>query len=214
MSVLLLARQPSAAAAIRNRCSAVAARIRCKSGLSIHPNKKSSKSSSLATPGDTVKWNQLSTPQKVVAVSKVSFNLGFILLGAGLTAGLAYYVGSELFSADSPPNIMENAVKHIQAHSGVTERLGAPITGHSRPRNNRGRHNHRVMYQIAQDTKGNEVMVMQFYLDGASQDGTARAILKKDEKGHWQFEELFVDVPGQGYPSQRYFVIDSKTQQQ
>lgn len=58
----------------------------------------------------------------VVAVSKVSFNLGFILLGAGLTAGLAYYVGSELFSADSPPNIMENAVKHIQAHSGVCYR--------------------------------------------------------------------------------------------
>ncbi|KAI9485142.1 TIM21-domain-containing protein [Zychaea mexicana] len=174
-------------------------------------NNKTAQRSSLISRQTAKEWKELSTPQKVVAASKVTVDLGVILTGLALTSVLLYFVGSELFGSDSTTAIFSDAVDRIRVHPELSELLGAPIKGHGEPSRNRMKRNRRIHHQIVNDAQGNPHLFMRFYVEGPNGEGTAMLEMIKDDKGSWQYKQLFCDVPGQGYPSRRYFVEDNRS---
>ncbi|KAG2222907.1 hypothetical protein INT45_013538 [Circinella minor] len=156
-------------------------------------------------------WKELSTPQKVVAASKVTVDIGVILTGLAVTSALIYFVGSELFGSDSTTAIFSNSVDRIREHPELSELLGAPIKGHGEPSRSRMKRNRRIHHQIVNDAQGDPHLFMRFYVEGPNDEGTCMLEMIKDEKGSWKYKQLFCDVPGQGYPSRRYYVEDNRS---
>ncbi|CAO3596749.1 unnamed protein product [Absidia cylindrospora] len=152
----------------------------------------------------TVKqWKDLTPPQKVAAATKASFNLTVFGVGFALTAGLAYYIGSELFSSDSSTNIFSDAVDRARKNQELVDLLGTPIKAHGAPSRNRMKRNRRIQYQIVDDQYGQAHFFMKFYVEGPDNEGVGMVEMIKDEKNKWEYKQLFVDVPGQGLPSKR-----------
>ncbi|KAI8333945.1 TIM21-domain-containing protein [Chlamydoabsidia padenii] len=148
-------------------------------------------------------WKDLTGPQKVAAASKASFNLTVVAGGLALTAGLVYFIGSELFSSDSSTNIFSDAVDRVRSNQELVELLGTPIKGHGAPSRNRMKRNRRIQYQIVDDQFGKAHFFMKFYVEGPLNEGVGMVEMIKDEKDKWTYKQLFVDVPGQGLPSRR-----------
>ncbi|CDS07571.1 hypothetical protein LRAMOSA01520 [Lichtheimia ramosa] len=183
---------------IRQRCRAYATHQQPPS----QPQRAAPRSS-LISQKTAKEWKELSTPQKVVAASKATVNVGVILAGVAVTGSLLFLIGKELFGSDSTTAIFSDAVDRINAHQEVSELLGKPIKAHGEPSRKRNR---RVQHQIVEDGQGNPHLFMRFYLEGQDNRGTALLEMIKDESGSWQYKRLLVDVPGQGYPSRRYFI--------
>ncbi|KAI8149606.1 TIM21-domain-containing protein [Fennellomyces sp. T-0311] len=176
----------------------------------LYATNKQSPRSSLITKKTAKEWKDLSTPQKVVAASKVTVDLGVILTGLAVTSALLYFVGSELFGSDSTTAIFNDAVDRIRDHPELSGLLGSPIKGHGEPSRNRMKRNRRIHHQIVEDGQGNPHLFMRFYVEGPENQGTAMLEMIKDEKGSWQYKQLFCDVPGQGLPSHRYYIEDHR----
>ncbi|KAI9025169.1 TIM21-domain-containing protein [Phycomyces nitens] len=152
-------------------------------------------------------WKDLTNPQKVVAASKATFNIGLLLTGATLTVGLVYFVTSELFSSQSSTSIFSEAVDRAKANEDLVRVLGEPIKSYGSPSRNRMRRNRRINYQVVDDHLGQPHLFMKFYLEGSDNEGTGMLEMIKDEKNKWEFKKLVVDVPGQGLPSQRFVLV-------
>ncbi|KAF5377519.1 hypothetical protein D9615_005136 [Tricholomella constricta] len=114
------------------------------------------------------KWSELSTGGKVMRTTARTTNLTVILLGAGLSALLAYSLTSELFSKNSPTVLYGDACERIKASSKVSKYLHGPLSFHNNPPSAiRPRHRNRhVTSQIMVDAYGQEHMIMTFYVQG------------------------------------------------
>ncbi|KAI8369096.1 mitochondrial import inner membrane translocase subunit Tim21, partial [Choanephora cucurbitarum] len=141
-----------------------------------------------------------------VAASKTTFNLGIILTGVGLTSVIVYYIGSELFSSQSPTSIFNEVVDRIRIHDELVALLGEPIKGHGEPSRNSRRRNRRIASQVVEDQNNEPHLLMRFYVEGPLSQGTVSLEMIKDEKKKWQYKKLYVDVPGQGLPSKRIYL--------
>ncbi|KAI8085878.1 TIM21-domain-containing protein [Gilbertella persicaria] len=151
-------------------------------------------------------WSELSTPQKVVAASKTTMNLGVIAAGVTLTTAIVYYITSELFSSQSPTSIFNDVVDRIRVHEELVQILGEPIKGHGEPSRNKRRRNRRIASQEVEDQNGDAHLFMRFYVEGPINQGTVALEMIKDDKNKWQYKQLYVDVPGQGLPSKRIYL--------
>ncbi|KAG0181520.1 mitochondrial import inner membrane translocase subunit tim21 [Apophysomyces sp. BC1034] len=151
-------------------------------------------------------WKELSTPQKVVAASKATVNIGVIVTGVVVTGALVYFVTSELFGSQSSTSIFSDAVDRVRKNEELVEMLGEPIKGHGEPSRNRMKRNRRIRYQIVNDQQDQPHLFMRFYVEGPNNEGTGMVEMIKDEKDKWQYKQLFVDVPGQGLPSRRIYL--------
>ncbi|KAG0755605.1 hypothetical protein G6F57_012638 [Rhizopus arrhizus] len=151
-------------------------------------------------------WSELSTPQKVVVASKTSFNVGVILAGVTLTSAVVYYIGSELFGSQSTTNIFSDAVDRIRASEEIVNVVGEPIKAHGEPSRNSRRRNRRIASQVVEDQENKPHLFMRFYVEGTLNQGTVMLEMIKDEKGKWQYKQLYVDIPGQGLPSRRIYL--------
>ncbi|KAF7724357.1 hypothetical protein EC973_001145 [Apophysomyces ossiformis] len=151
-------------------------------------------------------WKELTTPQKVVAASKATINVGVILTGVAVTGALVYFVGSELFGSQSSTSIFSDAVDRVRKNEELVEILGEPIKGHGEPSRNRMRRNRRIRYQISNDQEGQPHLFMRFYVEGPNNEGTGMLEMIKDDKDKWQYKQLFVDVPGPGFSQRRIYL--------
>ncbi|GAB5593800.1 mitochondrial import inner membrane translocase subunit tim21 [Umbelopsis nana] len=154
-------------------------------------------------------WKDLTTPQKVVAATKTSANIGLIVAGVAVTGTILYYVGSELFGTQSSTHIFSDALERVRQHEELSAMLGSPIKGHGEPSRSRMRRNRRILHQLAQDSEGREHLLMRFYVEGPDNEGTCMVNMIKDDSGKWTYRQLYVDVPGQGLPSRRIYVEGS-----
>ncbi|KAL1914317.1 uncharacterized protein VTP21DRAFT_9010 [Calcarisporiella thermophila] len=161
---------------------------------------------SLITKETAKEWKDLTMGQKVVAAGKTTTNIGVIALGVGIMGTLVYVVWSEFFGSSST-NTFSDALEKIRVNEELQQILGHPIKGHGEPSQSRRRRNRRIAYQIVEDTKGNEHMLMRFFVEGPGATGTVHLDMVRDERGKWDYHYLFVDVPGYGLPSKRYFVV-------
>ncbi|KAJ7596678.1 TIM21-domain-containing protein [Mycena floridula] len=117
------------------------------------------------------KWSELSAGGKIKRSAASSTNLTVILLGAGLSAVLVYCLTSELFSKNSPTVLHSRACDRISESPQVAKYLYGPLTFHNNPPSAvRPRHrNHHVTSQIMVDSSGREHMILNFYVQGASE---------------------------------------------
>jgi import inner membrane translocase subunit TIM21 len=142
----------------------------------------------------------------VVAASKTTVNLSVILAGVALTSAVVYYIGSELFSSQSSTSVFSDAVDRIRGHEELTAILGEPISAHGEPSRNRRRRNRRIASQVVEDQNNEPHMFMRFYVEGSENQGTVMLEMIKDGDKKWKYKQLYVDVPGQGLPSKRYYL--------
>ncbi|KAI9346645.1 TIM21-domain-containing protein [Pilaira anomala] len=155
----------------------------------------------------TVKpWGELSTPEKVVVASKTTVNVGVILAGVTLTSAIVYYIGSELFGSQSATSIFSDAVDRIRKHEELVSVLGEPIKGHGEPSRNSRRRNRRITSQVVEDQNNEPHLFMRFYVEGPENQGTVMLEMIKNDQKKWEYKTLYVDVPGQGYGSQRFYL--------
>ncbi|RUP44735.1 LOW QUALITY PROTEIN: TIM21-domain-containing protein [Jimgerdemannia flammicorona] len=212
-------------------------------------NRPAQKRSALVKQSTVKEWKDLSTPQKVVATTKVTANVGIIVVGLGIlgqdfpdyssdffwrkvaihyltnndsnaeqkthpfhtaetcVGALTYYILSELMGSQSSTAIFSDALEKARSNPELQDLIGTPMKGHGEPSRNRMRRNRRVSYQIANDMQGNEHLLMRFYVEGPNGEGTGFLEMVKDTVGKWEYKYIFVDVPGQGLPSKRIFLI-------
>ncbi|KAI8059347.1 TIM21-domain-containing protein [Gongronella butleri] len=161
------------------------------------------KRSSLISQETAQQWKDLTPTQKVAAASKASFNFTVIGVGVALTAGLVYVVSTELFGSQSSTNIFSDALERARHNEELITLIGEPMKGHGAPSRSRMRRNRRIQYQMVDDQQGNEHLLMKFYVEGPLSEGTGMVDMVKGDGGKWVYRQLYVDVPGQGYPSRR-----------
>ena len=118
----------------------------------------------------------------MVAASKTTFNLGIILTGVGLTSVIVYYIGSELFSSQSPTSIFNEVVDRIRVHDELVALLGEPIKGHGEPSRNSRRRNRRIASQVVEDQNNEPHLLMRFYVEGPLSQGTVSLEMIKVRK--------------------------------
>ncbi|KAI8384510.1 TIM21-domain-containing protein [Radiomyces spectabilis] len=176
-----------------------------RSFASARPPSPSSRTS-LTSQVQQKKWEELTIPQKTVAATKATVNVGFVLGGFALTATLLYLAFNELFGSQSSTSIFNAAVDRIKSHEKLVEILGEPVIGHGEPSRSRARRNRRVQYQIVDDHEGKPHLFMRFYVEGPNSTGTCLLEMIKDDKDKWQYKQFFADVPGQGLPSRRFYL--------
>ncbi|RUS16701.1 TIM21-domain-containing protein [Endogone sp. FLAS-F59071] len=165
------------------------------------------KRSSLVKQSTVKEWKDLTTPQKVIATTKVTANIGIIVVGLGILSALTYFIFSELGGSQSSTAIFSNVLERARSNPELQDLIGTPMKGHGEPSRNRMQRNRRVSYQIVNDKEGKEHFLMRFYVEGPLGEGTGFLEMLKDEKGKWEYKYIFVDVPGQGLPSKRVFLI-------
>lgn len=115
----------------------------------------------------------------MVRASKTTVNLGVILAGMGLTGALIYFVGSELFGTQSSTAVFNDAVDRIRAHPQLSEVIGEPIKAHGQPSRSRMKRNRRIHHRIMDDQDGKTHLLMQFFLEGSENQGTAMVDMVK-----------------------------------
>jgi len=112
------------------------------------------------------KWSELDGKGKVLRTTQRTTNLTVILLGAGLTAILAYALSSELFARNSPTVLYGEACKRIQVSEEISQSLPGKLTFHNNPPSTvRPRHRNRhVSSQLAVDSQGREHLILNFFI--------------------------------------------------
>ncbi|OZJ06679.1 hypothetical protein BZG36_00394 [Bifiguratus adelaidae] len=148
-------------------------------------------------------WSELTT---VVESTKATANVSIIALGVGLLGALSYLVFTELFSSNSHTHIYSDALDRIRSNMDVKARLGAPIKDYAQPDDGKLRRRRRIIYRVYKDQLGREHLFMRVYLEGSDADGVAAMEMVKNRRKNWEYKYLYVDVPGEGLPSQRVFV--------
>ncbi|KAI8974423.1 TIM21-domain-containing protein [Pilobolus umbonatus] len=151
-------------------------------------------------------WNELSTPQKVVAASKTTLNVGVILAGLALTTAIVYFTTSELFGSQSTVNLFSDAVDRLHENEEVKAFVGEPFHAHGEPSQNKRRRNRRIHSQEMEGPDGPHLFI-RFYIEGPLSEGTVMVDMIKGANDKWEYKQLFVDVPGRGLPSKRIYVI-------
>jgi len=146
-----------------------------------------------------VAWGDLSAGEKVARTTQQTFNLGLILVGAALTAGVAYLMYTEVFSLDSKTAHFNRAVDRVKEDSRCTELLGnsKKITAYGEPTSNKWRRARPIASTVRQDQVGTEHLVMHFNVEGPLNTGVVNLhMIKRPSDGEFIYRYLYLDVKG------------------
>ncbi|RBR10560.1 uncharacterized protein FIESC28_09424 [Fusarium coffeatum] len=146
-----------------------------------------------------VPWKDLSVPEKAARATQQSFNFGMILVGLVLTGGVGYFLWTDVFSPDSKISNFNRAVDKIRNDPRIIDIIGdsKKITAHGDETFNKWRRARPVASSETTDARGDQHIMMHFYVDGPKNNGIARLHMVK-YRGHSDFvyKYLFVDVRG------------------
>ncbi|KAI1119396.1 import inner membrane translocase subunit tim-21 [Nemania sp. NC0429] len=146
-----------------------------------------------------VPWNELSAVEKASRATQQSFNFGLVVVGLVLTGGVGYFLYQDVFSPDSKTAYFNRAVDRIKKDPACLAVLGEAkkITAHGDETANKWRRARPIASTLNTDAKGNQHLMMQFYVEGPLNTGAVNVHLVK-RAGHNEFEYryLFVDVKG------------------
>ncbi|CAJ2512355.1 Uu.00g053700.m01.CDS01 [Anthostomella pinea] len=146
-----------------------------------------------------VPWRDLSAPEKASRATQQSFNFGMVILGAVMTAGVGYFLYTDVFSPDSKTAYFNRAVDRIKKDPDCVALLGdsKKIIAHGEETANKWRRARPIASTHKTDGQGNEHLMMHFYLEGPLSNGLVNVHLVK-RAGHHDFEYkyFFVDVKG------------------
>ncbi|KAI0203764.1 TIM21-domain-containing protein [Astrocystis sublimbata] len=146
-----------------------------------------------------VPWSELSVAEKASRATQQSFNFGLVVVGLVLTGGVGYFIYTDVFSPDSKTAYFNRAVDRIKKDQDCLAALGDAnkIIAHGDETANKWRRARPIASTLNTDARGNDHLVMQFYVEGPLNNGAVHVHLVK-RAGHSEFEYkyLFVDVKG------------------
>lgn len=147
----------------------------------------------------------LTPTQKVVEAGKDFTYLMVVIAGLGLCAIFGYSALSELFSQHSPSTVYSKTSALVTNDERIKAMLGdnIKVTAHATA------HRERIPSHVEYEVNGEIYMRMRFFLTGEKGSGTVH-LETKDDKPNFVYRYLFVEVPGQGLPSQNIVLYDNR----
>ncbi|KAK8211538.1 mitochondrial import inner membrane translocase subunit tim21 [Zalaria obscura] len=149
-----------------------------------------------------VPWSQLSIGEKAARTTQQTANLGLILLGLGLTGGVATVLYLEVISPSSKTAIFNKAADRVKRDARCIELLadqghGREIEAHGEGSWSRWARNRYIASHVETDKVGTEHLYMHFYVEGPKNRGTVNVHMTKGrDGGDWEWYHLALDVPG------------------
>ncbi|KAI1130552.1 import inner membrane translocase subunit tim-21 [Nemania abortiva] len=146
-----------------------------------------------------VPWSELSAAEKASRATQQTFNFGLVVVGLVLTGGVGYFLYQDVFSPDSKTAYFNRVVDRIKKDPACLAVLGdaKKITAHGEETANKWRRARPIASTHNADAKGNDHLVMNFYVEGPLNNGVVHVHLIK-RAGHHEFEYkyLFLNVKG------------------
>ncbi|PMD20086.1 TIM21-domain-containing protein [Hyaloscypha hepaticicola] len=146
-----------------------------------------------------VPWGELSGKEKAARATQQTFNFSFIIVGAVLTGGVAYFMYTEVFSLDSKTSHFNRAFDQVRKDSRCTELLGnsKKITAYGEPTWNKWRRARPIASTIRKDQYGTEHLIMHFNVEGPMAKGVVNMhMTKKPSESEFVYKYLALDVKG------------------
>ncbi|KAH8774811.1 TIM21-domain-containing protein [Hyaloscypha finlandica] len=146
-----------------------------------------------------VPWGDLTGKEKVSRATQQTFNFSFIVLGAIMTGGVAYFMYTEVFSLDSKTSHFNRAFDQVRKDSRCTELLGnsKKITAYGEPTWNKWRRARPIASTIRKDQYGTEHLIMHFNVEGPLDKGVVNMhMMKKPSDSEFLYKYLALDVRG------------------
>lgn len=146
-----------------------------------------------------VPWSELSTLEKASRATQQSFNFGIVIVGLALTGGVGYFLYQDVFSPDSKTAYFNRAVDRIKKDPACLAALGEAknITAHGEETANKWRRARPIASTLKTDAKGNDHLVMNFYVEGPLNNGVVHVhLVKRAGQNEFEYKYLFVDVRG------------------
>lgn len=146
-----------------------------------------------------VPWQQLSAAEKTARATQQTFNLGLVVAGLVLTAGVGYFLYTDVFSPDSKTAHFNRAVDRIKKDPDCLALLGdsKQIEAHGDATMNKWRRARPIASSHTKDARGNEHLVIHFYVHGPLNRGSVNIeLFKRAGTSDFEYKYFFVDVPG------------------
>ncbi|ROT40573.1 import inner membrane translocase subunit tim-21 [Sodiomyces alkalinus F11] len=146
-----------------------------------------------------VPWSELSASEKASRATQQSFNFGLILLGIVCTGGVGYYLYTDVFSPDSKTAYFNRVVDRIKQEPTCLEVLGdaKKITAHGDETYNKWRRSRPIASTTKTDPKGNDHLLMNFYLEGPLNRGRVHLhMIRPAGHSDYEYKYLYLDVKG------------------
>lgn len=146
-----------------------------------------------------VPWTDLSGAEKTARAAQQTFNFGFILVGVGLTGVVGYFLFTEVFSTESKVTYFNRAFDRIREDQRCLELLGdkKKITAHGEETYNNWRRARPIASTERTDPQGNHHLMMQFYVEGPLNKGSAHIhLIKPPGQSEHHYKYFYVDVKG------------------
>ncbi|TPX30065.1 hypothetical protein SmJEL517_g06274 [Synchytrium microbalum] len=161
---------------------------------------------------DGLEWKKMTSGQRVVHSAKTVSYTGVIIFGVVLFSTIMFFLGSELFGSTSASSVFSDALDKIHDSEAVKDLVGDSIKGHGDHSGSRARRSRGINHTITDATATSpRKMYVRFYIEGTKSQGTVHCNMYEDpETGKWEYKTLRVDVPGQGLPSTRLYVVDNR----
>lgn len=147
-----------------------------------------------------VPWSELSGTEKAARATQQTFNLGLILVGTVLTGGVAYYLYTDVFSPDSKTAYFNRVVDRIKKDPKCLDVLGdgKKITAHGEETYSKWRRSRPISSTNTTDAKGNDHLVMSFYVEGPRNRGRVYLhMIRPAGHSDYDYKYLYLDVSGQ-----------------
>ncbi|KAI1264198.1 import inner membrane translocase subunit tim-21 [Xylariaceae sp. FL1019] len=158
-----------------------------------------------------VPWHQLSAAEKASRTTQQSFNFGLILVGLGLTGGVAYFLYQDVFSPDSKTAYFNRAVDRIKKDPACLAALGdaKKIKAHGEATSNKWARAGPIASTLKKDAQGNDHLRLRFYVEGPLSNGTTHVhLVKPAGQADFEYRHLFVDIRGH----QRIYLENAEAQ--
>jgi import inner membrane translocase subunit TIM21 len=146
-----------------------------------------------------VPWGDLSGREKAARTTQQTFNFGMVIVGTVLTAGVAYFLYTEVFSLDSKTAHFNRAVNRVKADPRCAELLGdsKKITAYGEPTWNKWARARPIAHTFRKDGTGAEHLIMHFNVEGPLSKGVVNLhMVKRPSESEYDYKYLFLDVPG------------------
>ncbi|KAI0132268.1 import inner membrane translocase subunit tim-21 [Xylariales sp. AK1849] len=145
-----------------------------------------------------VPWHELSAGEKTARATQQSFNFGLIIAGMVMTAGVGYFLYTDVFSPDSKTAWFNRAIDRIKRDPDCLALLGdaKKITAHGEETMNKWRRARPIASTYGTDGQGNEHIQLHFYVEGPLNRGVVNVHLtKRLGTSDFEYKHLYVDIP-------------------
>ncbi|KAI8962175.1 mitochondrial import inner membrane translocase subunit TIM21 [Daldinia sp. FL1419] len=146
-----------------------------------------------------VPWSELSASEKASRATQQTFNFGLVVVGLVLTGGVGYFLYTDVFSPDSKTAYFNRAVDRIKKDSECVRLLGESkkIVAHGEETMNKWRRARPISSTLNTDAKGNQHLILHFYVEGPLNNGVVNVhLVKYVNREDFEYKYFCIDIRG------------------